>query len=1246
MFTLIDRDGKSMYGMCMRNLFQGEDKRYDVKRRPRHCLCFITRNPFISLFRTLLLEIHALSMIEQQQGSAKGFIELAYNQSLYAIQEKKLPRITISRSALPDLARDFNIIPPKYSRLSRVATILPLLEALGAEKFLSILSAVLCERKIILIADETSTLITAVHAMGAMLHPFQWQYICVPLLSSKLLNYVSAKIPYIMGVRRYLYQQLLKESLNDVILVDIDRGEYRIMGGASITDFVGESGTALKQATESLDRVRQRASDMASMFLRSSITAETDNGPRDLVTVIVNELRTAIANKPGGSSVASVASGLFRGLPGGIKSTVEESKATWVLETEKLLKDTQLQFFVYLFADIDEYLTESSLSTPTNFIADFDRANFMQKRSSSAVGDSKAMLDFLSDFFRSKMFIQFCNEKMMEKIERTTGMACVDWGKGQDRPKGFTKENYKVDVVHEEDDFHSICSDIRLNGLPTSVASVRSCVSNRTARTATALNIDNADGSCKGLIGMDFDILTVQYTLGQNIYVNNNNPTNQNNVSDDTTLELKICEDSHNSDTFFKIMNTITLRFENCKAANCRGTNGSYGVRAMNLLRALLILGPEGILSASIDYIPIIRILINMCGTNANNVNSVNQGLDFTSLGSVFDIRPIGMAVLSLLVDHKKLILQRKYALLCKDNVYPYLLYQSPSSSSSLFSPSDHPKGYKKQSELIRKELFTIVTQAGVSSNSGSKQFPKFNSLHNSFKPVGAVSIDPSKLILTEAVEGSSEKRDDNDNDDDIIDNIDDMSGRDRDSERDVIAPLVSTYHHSQISSIIPIKIKTENVNLLDSTYDSYSNQPVLTPSTPSSNPMMSTFQSTSCSNILLNNNNNNNNSHNNNNNNQTLSSNQMSYSNPSISSSFTSTASTNNSNSFIPTHSSNSSFDTKVINDPFDEESVYRIVNKDTGEVSDLRDLDKMMSMAKVVNTPQKESFSLIKSPPNSASHSFVPTLPPPPSGQVRRVPVHSNPNPISIKSTNLNINGHNNNGNGNGNGNGSGPRTDSGMNIMDPFATLKPLIPNSPVKSPKGSGPNQGSTDPRSTDPFNFSAFNFPTTTGNSGNVSSFVPSSSASAQLTSPFSTFKSDGIVTAQSVSLPLTASVHDAFSPSTSKNVSRRPSAQVPVCSNIGSGNGNGNDIINPFLGFDLSTAPQGQGERGGGGGGGVVGMKQPIMNMSVNMNGIKACPMGINSQQIARDKDRSNSDGGGGGSGGDPFADLLGNMKN
>ena len=1204
MFTLIDRDGKRMYGMCMRTLFQGEERRYDVKRRPRHCLCIITRNPFISLFRTLLLEIHALSMIEDQPGSARGFVELAYTQSL-SIRNQNNERITISRSALPDLARDFNIIPPRYSRLSRVATILPLLEALGVEKFLLILSAVLCERKLILIADETSTLITAVHAMGAMLHPFQWQHICIPLLPSKLLNYASTKVPYIMGIRRYLYQQLLKESLNDVILVDIDKGEYRVINGASITDFVGESGTALKQATESLDRVRQRASDMANMFLRNTGAnvgnTDIDNGPKDMVAVIVNELRTALANKPGGSSVASVASGLFRGLPGGAKITMEESKGIWALETEKLLRDTLLQFFVYLFADIDEYLSNSSRSNDSNSVTDFDKSNFMNKRASSAVGDSKAMLEFLNDFSYSKMFLKFCDEKIIEKNERTNGTACVDWGKGEEKPIGFSKERYQSNVVDEEDDFHSICSDIRLKCLIKSVANVRTCVSNRTARTATALNIDNMDGNCKGLIGMEFDILTVQYTLGNNSsnYVFNNNNNNNNNNNDDMTSDSinntnqqiidKICSDSQNSDTFFRIMNTITLRLENCKAATCRGTNASCGVRAMNLLRALLVLGPECVLSASIDYIPIIRILLNMCNTNTNNNNLQNQGLDFSSLGPIVDIRPLGVAVLSLLVDHKKLILQRKYAILCKKNFYYYLYYQSPSLSFDLFSPLNHQKGYKRQSDLIRKELFTVVTQVGVSHNSGMKQFPKFNLLHNSFKPYGAINIDPSKLLLTEPTETFSERRDDDDDNND-----DNNNGRDRDD--DIVAPLVSNHNSNNSLSLFHIstKPKPAEIDLLDDidTYDSFSNQPVLTPSTPSSNPMMSSFQPTSSSTSTATNV-------------HTSSLHQItnfnSPSTPASSTTIKNTNIANNSNILSSGNNLNNSNIPRVKSDSFDEDSIYRIINKDTGEVSDMRDLDKMISMTKIVSTPQKNNISAPK--PSPSSHSIVPTLAPPPSGQIRRVPLHNN----SAKLPNNNNTTTNNNNNYNGSGSGGGPRTNSSNNSTDPFATLKPLIPNSPIKSPKGSGQSVGPTGQNSTDPFNFSAFNF-TPSGNSKTtVSSFVPSST---QAPSPFSPSPSTG----------MSGSSSTPFLPSTSISAVR---------TSISTNNNSKNGMMNPFEGFDSSIS-QGNGNLNGNGNGNIR----------------KSISMGINSQQAARDQEGSTDNiNKGGGGGGDLFADLVGNMK-
>jgi len=125
MFTLVDKDDQRMYGICMRGLYQGESKRHDVKRRPRHCLCFISRHPYISLFRTLLLQVHSLSLVEQGPGNGRMFLEQLYEMSG---DRKGGDRILISRLNLPTPIRDFNVVVPKYVRLSRVATILPLLE--------------------------------------------------------------------------------------------------------------------------------------------------------------------------------------------------------------------------------------------------------------------------------------------------------------------------------------------------------------------------------------------------------------------------------------------------------------------------------------------------------------------------------------------------------------------------------------------------------------------------------------------------------------------------------------------------------------------------------------------------------------------------------------------------------------------------------------------------------------------------------------------------------------------------------------------------------------------------------------------------------------------------------------------------------------------------------------------------------------------------------------------------------------
>eukprot|EP00595_Chromulina_sp_UTEXLB2642_P001967 CAMPEP_0196766324 /NCGR_PEP_ID=MMETSP1095-20130614/22859_1 /TAXON_ID=96789 ORGANISM="Chromulina nebulosa, Strain UTEXLB2642" /NCGR_SAMPLE_ID=MMETSP1095 /ASSEMBLY_ACC=CAM_ASM_000446 /LENGTH=235 /DNA_ID=CAMNT_0042127807 /DNA_START=458 /DNA_END=1162 /DNA_ORIENTATION=+ len=234
---------------------------------------------------------------------------------------------------LPELQFDLQLTTPRFSGLrisNREVSILPLLEVLGVERFLLLLSAVLCERRVLFIADDVDRLSSSVLAAASMLHPFSWQHIFIPLLPTRLLDFAAAPMPYLIGVRRYQYQKIKKEDIGDLLIVDADSGDCRIIGSMIITDFVGESASTLKQASESFDRVRAKASGMANMLLGKSSSESSDNytGPRDIAATVVNDLKAILNSKPGSTSIQSVASGLLRNLPGGGKS-LEELKVTW-----------------------------------------------------------------------------------------------------------------------------------------------------------------------------------------------------------------------------------------------------------------------------------------------------------------------------------------------------------------------------------------------------------------------------------------------------------------------------------------------------------------------------------------------------------------------------------------------------------------------------------------------------------------------------------------------------------------------------------------------------------------------------------------------------------------------------------------------------------------------------------------------------------------------------------------------------
>ncbi|GAB4816726.1 hypothetical protein N2152v2_003772 [Parachlorella kessleri] len=90
---------------------------------------------------------------------------------------------------------------------------------------LTLIASLLLERRIILVSSGEDKVSAAVHAAAALLHPFRWQHIYLPLLPLSLKDYLAAPMPYLVGLNSECLPMLRTMPLEEVLLVDLDLGE-------------------------------------------------------------------------------------------------------------------------------------------------------------------------------------------------------------------------------------------------------------------------------------------------------------------------------------------------------------------------------------------------------------------------------------------------------------------------------------------------------------------------------------------------------------------------------------------------------------------------------------------------------------------------------------------------------------------------------------------------------------------------------------------------------------------------------------------------------------------------------------------------------------------------------------------------------------------------------------------------------------------------------------------------------------
>uniref|UniRef100_UPI00358FF0A7 DENN domain-containing protein 5A-like isoform X2 n=1 Tax=Myxine glutinosa TaxID=7769 RepID=UPI00358FF0A7 len=159
------------------------------------CICLIAPLPFTQAFRKVLMQLYGA--VVSPQPPPLPLESYVYN----LLYEVPLPPPGRSLCLLA-------VLPPPILCLRPGLRELPLLdyplrglvEQLGLENLLQLFTCCLLEIQILLYSSDYQRLMMTAECITALLFPFSWQHVYVPILPASLLYFLDAPVPYLMGL--------------------------------------------------------------------------------------------------------------------------------------------------------------------------------------------------------------------------------------------------------------------------------------------------------------------------------------------------------------------------------------------------------------------------------------------------------------------------------------------------------------------------------------------------------------------------------------------------------------------------------------------------------------------------------------------------------------------------------------------------------------------------------------------------------------------------------------------------------------------------------------------------------------------------------------------------------------------------------------------------------------------------------------------------------------------------------------
>uniref|UniRef100_A0A8C6X186 DENN domain containing 5A n=1 Tax=Naja naja TaxID=35670 RepID=A0A8C6X186_NAJNA len=418
---------------------------YDISRDTLYvskCICLITPMSFMKACRKVLEQLHqAVTSPQPPPLPLESFI---YN-ILYEVPLPPAGRsLKFSGVYGPIICQR-----PSTNELPLFDfPVKDVFELLGVENMLQLFTCALLEFQILLYSQHYQRLMTVAETITALMFPFQWQHVYVPILPASLLHFLDAPVPYLMGLHSNGLDDRSKLELPqeaNLCFVDIDNHYVELPEDLpqfpNKLEFIQEVSEVLMAfgiPPEGNLHCNESASKMMKSLRTCDIVSDKRNGNLGGPTMNTYELlkenetlaRLQALVKRTGVSLEKVNCIIVTGKELKMQCDEEELK---IYQLNIQIREVFANRFTQMFADYEVFVIQPSQDKESWFTNREQMQNF-DKVSILLSDQPEPYLPFLSRFLETQMFASFIDNKIM----------CHD---GEDKDPILRVFDFRVDKI-------------------------------------------------------------------------------------------------------------------------------------------------------------------------------------------------------------------------------------------------------------------------------------------------------------------------------------------------------------------------------------------------------------------------------------------------------------------------------------------------------------------------------------------------------------------------------------------------------------------------------------------------------------------------------------------------------------------------------------------------------------------------------------------------------------------------------